>query len=149
MSIWTDLAGKLEAGSKVAAAKAKDLSQLAQLKAQVVSCDNLLLKNYKDLGKAYFEAHKDDEAFEYAEYMDILKETIAKKDDLNAQIALLKASTAEAAEATEEAASDAEDVVETAIEAEEVAEEVVEEAAPEALDPLEEALKEAVEAAKE
>ena len=135
MSIWTDLAGKLEAGSKVAAAKAKDLSQLAQLKAQVVSCDNLLLKNYKELGKAYYEAHKDDEEFQYAEFMATIKDALAKKDDLNAQIAELKAAGGEAAE---EATDVAEEVAETIEEATEEAAEAVEEVVEEAVEATEE-----------
>ncbi|GEM_PF-2056400 len=135
MSIWTDLAGKLEAGSKVAAAKAKDLSQLAQLKAQVVSCDNLLLKNYKELGKAYYEAHKDDEEFRYAECMATIKDALAKKDALNAQIAELKAAGGETAEEVTEAAEEAEETVAEAIEE---ATEVVEDAVEEVVEATEE-----------
>jgi len=116
MSVWNEISEKIGAGSKVVADKAKELSQLATLKAQAVSCDSIILKNYKDLGKAYYEAHKDDEAYDYADYMTVIKEQIAKKEELNEQIAALKASAgSDVVDATEaEDAVDAEaNVIET------------------------------------
>ncbi len=129
MSFWNDITEKVQAGSKVAAAKAKELSQIAQLKTQIVGCDNLLVKNYKELGKAYYEAHKDDEILEYAEYMDTIKDALAKKDDLNAQIAEIKAANPEVAEAADEAVEAADEAVEVAAEVIETAEEAVAEVA--------------------
>jgi len=114
MSVWTELASKLEAGGKVVADKAKDLSQIAALKAQIVSCDNTLLKNYKELGKAYYEAHKDDEAFVYSEFMTAIEEALIKKEDLNSQIAALKAASGETAEVEEAVAEPEEDAVKEA-----------------------------------
>lgn len=93
MSVWTDFTEKVEAGSKVVADKAKELSSLAALKAQIVQCDNTISKSYKDIGKAYYEAHKDDESLEYAELMITIKEQLDKKEELNCKIAELKDST--------------------------------------------------------
>lgn len=90
MSLWTDITEKVEVGSKVVVDKAKELSQLASLKAQVVSCDNTITKNYKEIGKAYYEAHKDDEAMEYAEFVKNISDSIEKKSGLEAQIAEIK-----------------------------------------------------------
>lgn len=118
MSLWNDISEKIGAGSKVVADKAKELSQLAALKAQVVSCDSVILKNYKDLGKAYYEAHKDDEAFEYAEFMAAIKEQMDKKALLNEQIEEFKATGADVVDASEAEAAVVEEanVIETATE---------------------------------
>ena len=124
MSVWTDIADKLEAGSKVAVAKAKELSEIAQLKAQIVGCDNLLVKNYKELGKAYYETHKDDEAFEYSEYMDTIKDALAKKDELNAKIAEIKVASGEENVETNDAGEEMEEAIQDSIE--EVAEAIEE-----------------------
>lgn len=127
MSVWTDIAGKLEEGGKVVVDKAKLLSQIASLKAQTVSCDSMIIKNYKELGKAYYEAHKDDEANDYADFMATIKESMEKKDELNAQIAELKAAAAcDSAEEGAEGAEGAEDAEEVVEVIEEIAEEAAE-----------------------
>lgn len=83
MSLWDDITEKVGAGSRVVADKAKEVSELANIRAQIVSCDNTLVKNYKALGKAYFEAHKDDLSGEFADVMKNIKDAADKKAALN------------------------------------------------------------------
>ncbi|MDD6011055.1 MAG: hypothetical protein PUC13_06555, partial [Lachnospiraceae bacterium] len=63
MSFWNDLGEKVQSGSRIVAEKAKtggkavadkakELSQIASLKAQIASEENVINKNYKELGKA-------------------------------------------------------------------------------------------------
>lgn len=87
MSLWDDITEKVGAGSKVVADKAKEVSELANIRAQIVSCDNTLVKNYKELGKAYFEAHKNDLDPEFADIMNIIREASDRKADLSDQLA--------------------------------------------------------------
>lgn len=123
MSVWDDISEKLSAGSKVVADKAKSLSQIANLKAQVVSCDSVIHKNYKDLGKAYYEAHKDDVDSEYAEIMSKITEQMDKKAELNEQLAAAK--DAASSDVVDASATEDEVVAEATVIEETVVEDVV------------------------
>ncbi len=90
MSFWNDLTEKVNEGSKIVADKAKKVSEIANIKAQIISCDNVINKNYKELGKAFFEAHKDDIDPEYADIVKVIKESMDKKDALNEKLASCK-----------------------------------------------------------
>ncbi len=120
MSLWNDITEKVGAGSRVVADKAKEVSEIANIRAQIVSCDNTLVKNFKELGKAYFEAHKDDIDGDFSDIMNVIKEATAKKAGLNDQLAERKAAKSAAGTAEEvvndvaEAAADTvSDVVDT------------------------------------
>ena len=102
MSFWNDLGEKVQSGSKIVAEKAKtggkavadkakELSQIASLKAQIASVENVIYKNYKELGKAYYEAHKDEEEFTYSEYMTNIRNAFVKKAELTCEVERLTA----------------------------------------------------------
>lgn len=102
MSFWNDLGEKVQSGSKIVAEKAKtggkavadkakELSQIASLKAQIASEENVINKNYKELGKAYYEAHKDEEEFTYSEYMTNIRNAFVKKAELTCEVEMLTA----------------------------------------------------------
>ncbi|MBR6238652.1 MAG: hypothetical protein IKQ83_06380 [Lachnospiraceae bacterium] len=122
MSLWDDITEKVGAGSKLVANKAKEVSELANIRAQIVSCDNTLVKNYKELGKAYYEAHKDDIDKEFADIMKNIKDASDKKTDLNDQLTVRK----EAMKASGVDTSDVDDVAEKAEEAVDTVKEAVE-----------------------
>ena len=46
--------------------KAKEVADIASLKAQVTTCDEVIRKNYIAIGKAYYEKHKNEEDAEFA-----------------------------------------------------------------------------------
>lgn len=87
MANWEEVKEKIGAGSKVVADKAKEIIDVAGLRAQIVSCDTTMLKAYKDLGKAFYEAHKDEAAGEFAELIATLKNAEDKKAGLEKKIA--------------------------------------------------------------
>lgn len=102
MSFWNDLGEKVQSGSRIVAEKAKtggkavadkakELSQIASLKAQIASEENVINKNYKELGKAYYEAHKDEEEFTYSEYMTNIRNAFVKKAELTCEVERLTA----------------------------------------------------------
>ena len=122
MSLWDDITEKVGAGSKLVANKAKEVSELANIRAQIVSCDNTLVKNYKELGKAYYEAHKDDIDKEFADIMKNIKDASDKKTDLNDQLTVRK----EAMKASGVDTSDVDDVAEKAEEVVDTVKEAVE-----------------------
>lgn len=90
MANWDEVKEKIGAGSKVVADKAKEIIDVAGLRAQIVSCDTNMLKTYKDLGKAYYTAHKDEAGGEFAELVAILKNAEEKKAALEKKIAEAK-----------------------------------------------------------
>lgn len=124
MSLWDDITEKVGAGSKLVANKAKEVSEIANIRAQIVSCDNALVKNYKELGKAYYEAHKDDIDKEFADIMKNIKDASDKKADLNDQLTVRKEAmkaggvdTSDLDDVAEDLAEKAEEVTDTVKEA--------------------------------
>lgn len=108
MANWEEVKDKLEAGGKMVADKAKEIIDIAGMRAQMVSCDTTMSKNFRELGKAYYEAHKDDDT-EFADIMTIIKDAAAKKADLEAQLAELKAANAISDDDVEEVTRKVED----------------------------------------
>ncbi len=47
---------------KEAADKAKETAEILNLKSQIATCEEVIRKNYYELGKYYFEQHKEDDA---------------------------------------------------------------------------------------
>lgn len=39
--------------------KAKDLAEIASLKSQINTCEDVIKKNYMEIGRLYYELHKD------------------------------------------------------------------------------------------
>lgn len=56
------------AKGKEAAEKAKELAEIASLKSQISACEEIIKKNYMEIGRIYYEQYKDtdlpDAAFE-------------------------------------------------------------------------------------
>ncbi len=126
MSLWDDITEKVGTGSKIVADKAKEVSEIANLRAQIISCDNTLVKNYKELGKAYFEAHKDEVSGEFDDIMKIIKEASDKKASLNEQLADRRNSSKADTDIVDTATDVAEDVAEAASDAVDSVKEAVE-----------------------
>ena len=51
---------------KEAADKAKDVAEIVNLKNQIKVCEDVIRKNYMEIGKQYYESNADDENAEYA-----------------------------------------------------------------------------------
>ena len=49
----------ISAKGKAVTLKAKDLAEIASLKSQIGTCENVMKKNYMEIGKRYYELHKD------------------------------------------------------------------------------------------
>ena len=46
--------------------KAKELAEITRLKNMLHTCEEVIDQNYREIGKAYFEAHKEEADCEYA-----------------------------------------------------------------------------------
>ena len=84
MSFFENLGATLGSGAKNALDKGKELKDVAALKTQISTAQASLGKMYKELGKAYFEDHKD--SGDYAEITDKIKEVLDKVADLEKKL---------------------------------------------------------------
>lgn len=78
MAFWENLGGTITAKSKEMADKAKNFTDIASLKGQIVAQENVILRQYKEIGREYYAAHKDDAEVEFPEAM----ETVKKAEDI-------------------------------------------------------------------
>lgn len=75
----------ISAGKDVGA-KAKDVSATAKIKLDISSKESFLQKQYAELGRVYFEAHKDEEDVAEKEAFDAIKDILRELDDLKEQL---------------------------------------------------------------
>lgn len=62
MDFFEKVGGVISTKGKAAADKAKSLAEIANMKGQIGSCEEVIKKNYLLLGKAYYEAHKEEDS---------------------------------------------------------------------------------------
>lgn len=87
MAFWENLSGTITAKSKEVADKAKNFTDIASLKGQIVSQENVILRLYKEIGREYFAAHKDDVAAEFPEQMEAVKKAEGLIEEMKKKIA--------------------------------------------------------------
>ena len=67
MELFDKLSETIVSAGKDVGQKAKDVSEIAKLKMDIKSKEDFVEKQYAELGKAYYEKHKDDETEETGE----------------------------------------------------------------------------------
>ena len=90
MAFWEDFSETISVKSKEVADKAKTLTDIANLKGQIVTYENTILRNYREIGRAYYNAHKNDLTKEFPDEMDNISEAKRKIAELHAKISDLK-----------------------------------------------------------
>ena len=66
--------------------KAKELAEVTRLKNMLHTCEEVVNQNYREIGKAYFEAHKDEDENEYAQQIKAIKDAQKGIEALKEQI---------------------------------------------------------------
>lgn len=87
MAFWENLGGTITAKSKEVADKAKNFTDIASLKGQIVTQENAIQRYYKEIGRAYYAVHKDDEIVECQDQFDSIKKAEAIINELQKKIA--------------------------------------------------------------
>lgn len=59
MDFFEKLGETIETKGKEAAGKAKELAEIASLKSQIATCEEVIKKNYAEIGRIYFEQYGD------------------------------------------------------------------------------------------
>ena len=89
MAFFDKLSETLTNASKDVSQKAKDLSGVAKLTMDIHTKEDQVQKLYAQIGKLYFEEHKDEEAAVY-EQMAQIKETLTVIEDMKKELMELK-----------------------------------------------------------
>ncbi len=66
--------------------KAKEVADIASLKTQISTCDEVIRKNYIAIGKAYYEKYKDSEDAEFAKQCTAIRNAESGKERLLKEI---------------------------------------------------------------
>ncbi len=70
--------------------KAKDLAEITKLKNMLHTCEEVIDRQYREIGKAYFEAHKDEEDDLYAQQCKAIRDAQRGAEALQEQIDALR-----------------------------------------------------------
>lgn len=89
MAFWENFGETITAKSKEMADKAKNFTDIASLKGQIVAQENAILRYYKEIGREYYSAHKDDETAECQAQFESIKKAEGIIEELQKKIAEL------------------------------------------------------------
>ena len=85
MSFFDEMKESLVSAGKDVSQKAKEVSGVAKLKLDVKSKEDYVEKQYAELGRTYFDAHKDDEENAENEQFKVIKEALAEIERMKAE----------------------------------------------------------------
>ena len=86
MSAWDDLKGSLFAAGRDVSQKAKEVSEVAKLKMDIHTKEDFVEKQYAILGRAYYEANKDNASDKDAEAFRVITEAIEEINRMTQQV---------------------------------------------------------------
>ena len=90
MAFFNDLGTVIGTGAKSVADKTKELSETASYRANIVSMDAAITKLYRELGKAYYEEHKEEAEANYSDIVKEIDKAYKCKERLEERIAFAK-----------------------------------------------------------
>jgi len=86
MSAWDDLKGSLFAAGRDVSQKAKEVSEVAKLKMDIHTKEDFVEKQYAALGRAYYEANKDNASDKDAAAFRVIAEALEEIQRMNQQV---------------------------------------------------------------
>lgn len=90
MDVFGKFGTMVKQKSKEAADKAKEVAGLAQLKIQISTQEDLIKKNYQEMGKRYFDLYKDMPEDPFMKECDDIKAAQKEIEKLQEQMEMLK-----------------------------------------------------------
>ena len=90
MDMFEKFGETIKQKSKVAADKAKEVAGIAQLKIQISTQEDLIKKNYQEIGKRYFDLYKDMPEDPFMKECDDIKAAQKEIEKLQEQMEMLK-----------------------------------------------------------
>lgn len=89
MDFFSKLGDTISATGRDVSKKARDLTGIAKLNMDVRAKEEYVLRQYAEIGKQYFEQHKEDAEPDFAE-IKLIKEALEEIEALKSEIADLK-----------------------------------------------------------
>lgn len=86
MDVFEKIGESVFMAGKQVKSKAKEVADIASLKTQVTTCDEVIKKNYLAIGKTYYEKYKNAEDAEFAKQCTAIKNAESGKKRLLAEI---------------------------------------------------------------
>ena len=90
MDMFEKFGETIKQKSKVAADKAKEVAGIAQLKIQISTQEDLIKKNYQEIGKRYFDLYRDMPEDPFMKECDDIKAAQKEIEKLQEQMEMLK-----------------------------------------------------------
>ncbi len=86
MATWEELKGSLFAAGRDVSQKAKEVSEVAKLKMDIHTKEEFVEKQFAILGRAYYEANKENVNEKDAEQFDVITEAIDEIERMSQQV---------------------------------------------------------------
>ena len=90
MDFFEKMGETITTKGKEAADKAKDVAEIVNLKNQIKVCEDVIKKNYMEIGKKYYESNADVEDAEYARQCTAIRNAEKGVKELEAKIREIK-----------------------------------------------------------
>ena len=90
MDILEKIGDTISEKGKEAADKAKELAEIASLKRQIAACEDVIKKNYLEIGKRYYELYGDMAEEDFAKQCNAVKNARNGVEDLQQKIDKIK-----------------------------------------------------------
>lgn len=90
MELFDKLSDTIVSVSKDATQKAKNISDIARLRMEIRSKKEYIRKLYTEIGRFYYEAHKDDAEREFDDQMALIKDSLEVLEELHKQLGQIK-----------------------------------------------------------
>ena len=91
-NFFDKLSESLVSAGKDVSQKAKDVSEIAKLKLDIKSKEEYVQKQYEELGRSYYEKHKDEEECEEAEQFFLIREAVEEIERMKAEVLRIQGS---------------------------------------------------------
>lgn len=89
-SFMSKIGETISAKGKEVSDKAKDLAEIANLKSQINTCEDVVRKNYMEIGKRYFELHGTEPDEDYEEQCRAVRNAQSGIEELEEKIKEIK-----------------------------------------------------------
>lgn len=90
MDFFEKLGDTITTKGKEVSGKAKDLAEIASLKSQISTCEDVIRKNYIEIGKRYYEKHEHDPKEGYDEFFRAISNAKTGIEELEERIKKIK-----------------------------------------------------------
>ncbi len=90
MEFFDKLGETISVKGKEVSDKAKDMAEVVNLKSQISTCQNVIKKNYIEIGKRYYEKHASSPDEEYEEQCSVIANAENAITDLENKIREIK-----------------------------------------------------------